>query len=213
MRFTSFSALLAAAALLGAGCRSTYYAAYEQFGIHKRDLLKDRVEDARQEQAQASEQFKDALTRLQEMTGFNGGDLEQAYRKLQSDYDRCVDQADDVRSRIGAMNQVAEDLFTEWESELEEITTPSLRADSRRKLQDTRLRYAALYRSLNQAERSMEPVLVRFKDYVLYLKHNLNAQAVASLQGEAVDIQAEIQSLIDQMNASIAEADRFVADL
>ena len=25
------------------GCRSAYYAAYEQFGVHKRDLLKKNV--------------------------------------------------------------------------------------------------------------------------------------------------------------------------
>ena len=53
----------------------------------------------------------------------------------------------------------------------------------------------------------------QFKDYVLYLKHNLNAQAIASLKGEAMNIQAEITKLIAQMNQSIAKADEFVKTL
>jgi hypothetical protein len=59
----------------------------------------------------------------------------------------------------------------------------------------------------------MAPVLTQFKDYVLYLKHNLNAQAIASLKGEATNIQAEISKLIAQMNQSIAKADEFVKTL
>ena len=59
----------------------------------------------------------------------------------------------------------------------------------------------------------MEPVLKQFNDYVLYLKHNLNAQAIASLKGEATSIQTEISRLITQMNASIAKADEFVKSM
>ena len=63
------------------------------------------------------------------------------------------------------------------------------------------------------AEGTMEPVLKQFNDYVLYLKHNLNAQAIASLKGEATSIQTEISRLITQMNASIAKADEFVKSM
>ena len=56
----------------------------------------------------------------------------------------------------------------------------------------------------------MSPVLKQFNDYVLYLKHNLNAQAIASLKGEAASITTEINRLIEQMNKSIVRADEFV---
>ena len=48
---------------------------------------------------------------------------------------------------------------------------------------------------------------------MLYLKHNLNAQAVSSIKSEFGLIQADINSLIKEMNVSIAEADRFVSSL
>ena len=195
------------------GCRSTYYAAYEKFGVYKRDLLKKRVTEARDGQKQAQEQFKDALTRLKEITGFDGGDLERAYKSLKNEYDDCTSRAETVHKRIREVETVSGDLFAEWEKEIQQIGTPSLQQSSREKLEATRRRYEELHRALTTAEQSMAPVLSKFKDYVLYLKHDLNAQAVASLKGEATNIQVEISRLIESMNLSITRADEFVKNM
>lgn len=200
-------------AVLVSGCRSVYYATHERFGVHKRDLLKKSVTQARDEQAQAQKQFKDALTRLKEITRYEGGALEKQYNALKGEYDDCVSKTQDVRKRIRDVETVASDLFAEWEKELQQISTPSLRDASRQQLTATRKRYQDLDSALRAAEQSMEPVLRQFNDYVLYLKHNLNAQAIASLKGEAASIQTEISRLIDQMNQSIARADDFVKTL
>lgn len=205
--------LLLAAALTFTGCRSAYYSAYETFGVYKRDLLKKRVVAARDEQKDASQEFKDALTRLKEITKFDGGELEAHYRKLQSDYDSCSDRATAVRGRIRDVETVAGDLFKEWEGEIEQIGTESLRATSRRQLQETRVRYTEMVTALKKAEASMEPVLLKMKDYVLALKHSLNAQAMASLRGESAGIQSEIARLIADMNTSISRADEFIKGL
>jgi ElaB/YqjD/DUF883 family membrane-anchored ribosome-binding protein len=205
-------ALIFVVALSG-GCRSAYYSAYEKFGVYKRDLLKKNVIAARDEQKEASEQFKDALTRLRELYGFTGGNLEKTYSSLQGEYDDCAAQAETVRKRVQQVETVATDLFEEWEKEIGEISTPALQSSSRRQLQATRQRYESLHDALQDAERSMNPVLTQFRDHVLYLKHNLNAQAIASLKGEAASIQTDISKLIDQMNAAIAKADEFVKTL
>ena len=201
---------LALVSLIFTGCSSLYYSTYEQFGVYKRDLLKKRVTEARDDQQEAQTQFKDALTRLKEITKFDGGELERAYSSLKSDYDDCVSSAESVRKRIREVETVAADLFKEWEKEISEISTPAMRDSSRKQLADTKERYNELHRTLVSAEQSMTPVLTQFKDYVLYLKHNLNAQAIASLKGETANIQNEINRLIEQMNKSIARADEFI---
>ncbi|HPC59459.1 MAG TPA: DUF2959 family protein [Verrucomicrobiota bacterium] len=192
------------------GCKSTYYAAYEKLGVYKRDLLKKRVAAARDDQQAASEQFKDALTRLKEIYSFDGGKLEKAYRDLESDYKKSADRASAVRKRIADVESVGADLFKEWEQEINQMSTASLAESSRRQLRDTRARYDQMVAALKRAEGSMEPVLTKLRDQVLYLKHNLNAQAIASLRGEATHIQLEIANLIADMNASIAKADEFI---
>lgn len=208
-----FGALLASFILATAGCRSAMYSTYEKFGVYKRDLLKKRVIAARDEEKEAGEQFKDALTRLREMYGGSGSDLEKTYDKLKSEYDGSVEKAESVRKRVRDMETVANDLFREWESELQQISSESLRASSRDQLRQTRARYEDMHRALKRAEQSMEPVLTKFRDHVLYLKHNLNAQAIASLKGEAVSIQNDIARLIEDMNGSIQQADAFIKQM
>ena len=212
MKLRTFYALIVCIACL-LGCRGAYYSAWEKFGVYKRDLLKKRVVEARDEQKAASEQFKDALIHLKELYGFQGGNLEKTYNTLNSDYERSVSRADAVHKRIKEVEQVAEDLFAEWEKEIREISSPELRSSSSQKLNQTRRRYDELHAALKRAERSMDPVLTRFHDQVLFLKHNLNAEAIASLKGETTNIQAEISRLLDEMNASIAQADRFISTL
>lgn len=204
-------ALLATVLVLATtGCNTVYYAAYEKIGVYKRDLLKKSVIAARDDQKDAQKQFKDALTRLKEITKFDGGEAERAYKGLKGEYDDCVQQADVVRGRIREVESVSSDLFVEWEKEISQISTPSLQSASRQQLTVTRQRYAELHSALVSAEQTMAPVLKQFNDYVLYLKHNLNAQAIASLKGEAASITTEINRLIEQMNKSIVRADEFV---
>jgi hypothetical protein len=204
--------LAAAFLLTSVGCRSVYYSTWEKFGKYKRDLLQSKVKEVRDDQKETTDQLKDALTRLQQLTGYQGGELEKMYRRLQSDYDSSASKAATLKKRIGEMDQIANDLFAEWEKEDASISTPSLRDQSRDQLRETRRRYQDLYQATTQAERSIEPVLTKFKDYVLFFKHNLNAQAIGSLQGEASKIQIDISRLIDDMNRSIAEAERFMKE-
>lgn len=206
-------AVLLAVALLvasAAGCRTAYYNMWETLGKEKRHLLKDNVEDAQESQEKAGEQFQDALTRIQEMYGFEGGDLEKAYRKLNAEYESSVARAEDVRRRIRDVEQVAKDLFREWEREIDEIQNRELRANSSRQLRETQQRYDRLHAAMTRAERSMDPVLRQLNDYVLYLKHNLNAAAVGSLKQEAGQIEQQVQTLVADIRRSVEEAQRFV---
>ena len=213
MKRVSLGLLLIVGITLATGCRSVTYSTYEKFGVYKRDLLKKRVLAARNEEKEAGEQFKDALTRLKELYGFEGGKLEKAYSNSQKDYERSTARAEAVHKRVRDVETVAGDLFSEWEKEIKQISTPSLQSSSRAQLRETRSRYDALHSALKRAEDSMQPVLVQFRDHVLYLKHNLNAQAIASLKGEATNIQTEISRLIGEMNSSIAKADEFIKEL
>jgi chromosome segregation ATPase len=208
-----FVTLSLAALIALTGCRAAMYSAYEKVGIYKRDLLKKRVVAARDEEKGAQKEFKDALTRLKEMTRFDGGELEKRYRGLQSDYDDAASRVAEVHTRIQDVETVAGDLFEEWEKENRQIETPELRQVSRQQLNDTRQRYDDMLTALKRSEQSMDPVLHKLHDYVLALKHTLNAQAIAALSGESSKIQADVSRLIDDMNASIARADEFIKQL
>lgn len=204
---------IALAMLLLSGCKSVYYSTMEAFGSEKRDILNSRLVSARDSQKQAQEQFKTTMQRFKELTGFQGGDLEAKYNTLKSQYDSCESRAKAVSTRINSLDEVAKDLFTEWRSELAQYQDDKLRAASERKLEETRTKYSDVLASMKRAEASMQPVLGKFHDQVLFLKHNLNASALDSLHAGTAGIESDVASLIKEMEASIAETDKFIATL
>jgi predicted nucleic acid-binding Zn-ribbon protein len=201
-------AILAAASVTA--CRSTYYALWEQVGKEKRHLLRDEVESVRDDQAKASEEFKDALTRVKELTGFSGGELEEVYDRLKADHDDCRRRAGVIDERMANIERIAADLFAEWEGEIGQITRAEFQSRSRQQLTDTRTRYQRLQRSLSQARSRMDPVLTRLNDYVLYLKHNLNARAVGALGQEMGRIESDVAALVQDIERAVLEADTFL---
>jgi len=203
----------AAVLILLAGCESVYYDTMEQFGIHKREILIDRIEDAQDAQEDGQEQFKDALEQFQAVVNFDGGDLEVVYNKLNDEYEDSEEAAETIRERIDQVEDVAEDLFDEWTAELEQYSNAALRRDSERQLRETRRRYERLISSMRRAEQTIDPVLASLKDNVLYLKHNLNARAIASLKGELSTVNQDVENLITAMQRAIAESNAFIEDM
>ena len=204
---------LAAAALLLAGCETAYYSAMESVGFAKRDILTSRVKAARDSQQEAKEEITDALTAFGRVVSYQGGDLEAQYRKLAAQLENGEEAAAAVRARNRDVENVAEALFDEWRDELAQYSSATLRTQSEKQLRETRARYATLIGAMKRAESRLEPALQPLRDQVLFLKHNLNARAIAGLQGEVARVDAQVNQLVVELNAAIAEADRFIADL
>lgn len=190
--------------------RNVKYDAYELIGVQKRDLLKREVAATKDEQKEASEEFKDALEKLKAVYNFDGGNLEREYRRLSSSFDDAEAQAQEVRARIQKVETTAGDLFEEWKKEIQQIKNADMQAQSRRTLATTQSRYSEMLNSLKKAESTMDPVLTKLKDHVLFLKHNLNAVAIGSLKNESVAIERDIDRLLREMNNSIAAAEKFL---
>lgn len=195
------------------GCQTTYYDALEKVGIPKRELMIKRIESTQEAQQDVQEQFQSALDQFQSIVVFNGGNLEELYKKLNREYEDSVSAADKVNSRIQSIQHVSEALFDEWQEELNLYSSASLRSASARKLNETKRQYQRMITSMEKSAKRMQPVLDVFQDQVLFLKHNLNAQAISSLKGEFAGVKREIDQLITQMERSIAESQRFVEQL
>jgi hypothetical protein len=189
------------------------YSAWETVGVEKRDLFKSQLRDVKDDQEDTQESFKDALTKLKEVYAFDGGNLEREYNKLNSSYENALSDADSVKKSIDKLNTIANDLFDEWREEIKSISTASYREKSREQLNETKSKYMLLHKNLVASEKRIGPVLGKLKDQVLYLKHNLNAQAISGLKAEGVRIESDIQKLMKDMEASSREADEFIKTL
>jgi DNA repair exonuclease SbcCD ATPase subunit len=196
-----------------AGCSSVYYAGMESIGFPKRDILRTRVERARDAQQDVKEQFSSALERFRATVRVEAGELERRYDTLNAELDRSAARAEALETRIDELEDVAEALFDEWEDELDQYKRSDLRRSSAQRLRETRRRYTPMMAAMRRAHARVERVLDAFRDVVLALKHQLNAHAVSALQGELDGVEREVEALVSAMNASMQEAERFLQSL
>lgn len=217
MRVTNVLMKVGLVAAVVAGCQTTrnlYYNAWEGMGYAKRERMVDYVKAAREEQVQAKQQFASALEEFKRVVNFQGGNLEKMYNRLNKEYERCESQATEVKDKIQSVKNVGTSLFTEWQGEIKQIKDdPSLQQGSQKLFDQTKESYSQMVARMDAAAATMDPVLTRFRNRVLFIKHNLNAQAIASLKGTELELGGEIERLIREMEASIAEADQFIAEI
>jgi len=196
-----------------AGCSSAYYGAMEKMGVHKREIMVDRVKNARDSQNEAKQQFLTAMEQFKSVVNFSGGDLEKEYDKLNATLKKSESRAEDVRDRIKSVENVSEALFDEWKDEIKQYTSDSLRKASQEKYDFTKDKYESLIEAMKLAESKLEPALAPLRDQVLFMKHNLNAKAIAGLSSELASVQTNVDTLVRDMEAAVAEADKFIAAL
>ena len=185
----------------------------QKLGKEKRDILVQRVKDTKKDQEETKEQLKTTMEKFQELTGFQGGDLEKSYKKLNDEYERASGQANKLHERIKSIDQVGNDLFSEWQQEINEMRNSQLKSRSTVMLRDAKDRQATYMKAMRKTEDQMTPVIAAFHDQVLFLKHNLNARAIGSLKGTSAKINTDVATLIKSIDSSMQEADKLIASL
>ncbi len=215
-RSSNFMIALLVLAITSTGCqkaRTMYYNAWEKVGYAKRERLVDNVSKVRDEQTIAQKQFASALEEFKSVVNSDGGQLEATYNKLKKQYDNCESQATAVRNKIQAVKNVGSSLFVEWQGEVNQIKDdPTLKNQSQALYDKTKQNYTELVARMDTSAAAMDPVLTKFKNRVLFIKGNLNAQAVAGLKGTEVELGNEINKLISEMEKCIADANAFIAE-
>ncbi len=210
----AIAATFALAMLTGTvGCSSAYFSAMEKLGYAKRDLMVSRVHDAKDSQQKAKTQFKDALEQFRSVIAVKGGSLEQKYAKLSKELEKSENQAAQVKKRIASVEEVSSALFREWKSELKQYQNETLRDESERKLELTKDRYEQMIGAMKRASSKLDPALQPLRDNVLFLKHNLNAKAISSLNDELMTVESNVDSLVADLQRSIDEADAFIGEM
>lgn len=194
-------------------CQRSYFNTMEKMGIHKREILVDRIESARDAQDDAKEEFKSALELFLEVVDVENKDLEKTYNRLNQEFEKSEAKANRVTERIDKVQAVAKALFKEWRSEIKAFKNAKLREASQESFDQTADRFEELLAVMRDSEEKMKPVLEAFRDQVLFLKHNLNANAIASIQNEATAIQTQVADLVAEMEASISKADAFISEM
>lgn len=185
----------------------------DTFYQEPRDILINRVEAASKAQQETAEEFRSALEKFKEVVNFSGGDLEKKFNTLNAAYERSESAANNITKRVDRVVKASNNLLSEWRDELNEYHDASIKRRAEAQFDQTRIKAENLIAAMRKAEAKTEPVLGAFKDQVLFVKHNLNMQAISALQQESAVIEQDVSALIQEMEASIAEAAEFIKSI
>tara|TARA_B110000495_G_C22839210_1_gene489471 strand:+ start:394 stop:822 length:429 start_codon:yes stop_codon:yes gene_type:complete len=114
----------------------------EKMGSHKRDILVDRVEEAKGAQENARAQFANAFDEFLAVSQVDIQDLKSAYDRIEDSFQRSERDAQAVWDRIDSIKRVGKALFKEWEDELNQYASLELRRSSEDQMNRTRALYS-----------------------------------------------------------------------
>lgn len=209
MKALIFSLLLLVVSACGTA-QKVQYSAWEKVGVHKRDILVDRIEKTSAVQEQTKEEFKSAYEELASLVEIDDRGLEAKYKKLARAVESSEGTASELEKRIASVDRVAQDLFQEWKQELDQYQNQKLRAASEKNMLATQKKYANIYQQMQASYVKVGPVLEVLQDNTLYLKHNLNARAISGISTEVLSVEGKVAALIQEMEASISESKAFI---
>lgn len=147
------------------------------------DDLSDRIEEVHVASEVAKERMTAAVETLRSIVSpdFRGDGLS-AHAELTRAIEQSEEQAEVFRERVADMKDTAKELFDRWASDLEGFTNAEMRQHSQRRLEETRTRYQAIVAAVDPAQWSYDAVNRSLGDHALFLGHDFNRAAVASLR-------------------------------
>ncbi len=191
--------LLAASALLAlaTGCSSTK----QSVGIDNVDSLVARVERVHLEAELAKEGLYNAILKLGPLFAPSfTGDPAVAFEAFAESTETCEKRANRMRSHVAPMRNAAAEVFEQWSASLDEFSSPRMKQRSADRLEATRTRFAEVQETSNAVLTALDEINNSLRDTVLFLGHDFNAQSVAAIEEDALELRDRARSLGAQLD-------------
>ena len=179
---------------------------------HQRDLTR-KVDAVLEVQTASQAEFASAFDVLLSLQGATAEEVEGLYKKLQLQVDSCARSVERVDLHIGRVEEGSALLFAAWETELEQFSSPAMRARSEARMGEARQGLQHLLERLRDARGSMDGILRTQRDFVLYFNHNLSPNSVATLEPENRKFKASMQELNGLIERAREQAQTFMGEL
>ncbi|MEE4271501.1 MAG: DUF2959 family protein [Thermoanaerobaculales bacterium] len=139
-------------------------------------------------------------------------DNQKAYKKLVGDLKSTEKKLDGANKQVASLGKEADKFFKAWEQDLQSISSESLRDKSAARMEDAKKRYAELGEILTAASNEFGPVMQNPNDQILYLGRDLSPEAIADLEDEAAELNAQAEAATAKVKDMLANAGKTQAE-
>lgn len=194
--------------LLATACAGT---SERSESIEQVDELLRRIERVQAESAVAKESAHSALNELCTLVspGFKG-DAAMAFAKFVAASDASEEQGETLRDSVEPMRDAADALFRRWTKDMEAFGNSRMRQRSQTRLDETRTSYQSIVGASQAAQIALDAFHDDLRDHATFLRHDLNANSVASLRGDVRQLREQIEGLDMRFDATVAAARAYV---
>ena len=203
---------IAVAALAGCKSSTTVVKAMDTIGFEKREMLKDRLQEARDAQVAAKQQLQSALYTLRRMDTVAPTEMADLHDDLESEVNKTEDEIDDLNDNIQSVESVAQVMFEDWQEDLAKYEDQQLRQKSQEELRQTQQNYNAMIAQLKSTHEKLVSLVPALKDQVLYVEHSINAGVKPQESEKLDDVREQVSSLIEELEGSIDRTQRFIEE-
>jgi len=195
-------------ALLLAGCAGT---SKRSESVEQVDELLTRIERVQAETAIAKDSVHAALTDLCTLVspGFKG-DAATEFAKFLAASEASEEQAEKLRDITDPMQDSASKLFQRWTKDMEAFGNSRMRQRSQSRLDETRTRFQSIVGATQAAQIALDAFHDDMRDHALFLRHDLNSDAVASIRADVRALNDQIRGLDTRFDATTAAARSYV---
>jgi len=190
-----------AGVLLGTGCSS-------DSGGRSAESQKTAVslKDTRQELVKAKTEVNDATAALDRLSA-QGGNLEQSFKQYTVAVKDVQASGDRARARAQAMRENARQYVAKWEKEMNQVTSPELRAGAAERRQRVKDSFDGIVSTGRSVRDAYQPFLKDLQDIHLALANDLTPGGVGAAKAAIDDAKAEGKTLNERIDALIAKLD------
>jgi len=163
--------------LLGAGCATNKSGQAKEV-----TRTVTSMQAMRQELAKAQVQVDDVLAAMDQLGSASTVDLPKTYKTFTTRVSQTVSQADTARRRANQMRDRWQQYIISWEKEIDQLSTPELRAKAAERRQAVRQNYDRLRDAARAMDQAYQPFLTQLRDIQKSLSLDLTPAGVKAAQ-------------------------------
>ena len=169
--------------------------------------LKKSADDAEKSIADVVDHVKGMLESYNSIVGGAAKNAQSEYKKLANDLKATDKKIQSASKGMGSLDKQANKFFDQWEKELAEYSSDSMKQKSTDRFEAAKKRYESLGQTLGEASKAFEPLMQNLNDQILFLGRDLSKEAIAELQDEAAELNQQAEDVINSVQGLLAKAD------
>lgn len=180
----------------------------------KAAMVKERIQNLRQEAAQTRNQITLTLEALSRLT-VQGVDLRPQFDKYKAELAKMETNARTARERAVSMKEKGNSFFSDWEAQTKTIQNEDIRKEAEKRLAKRRKSYGKILSAMEEAKEQLVPFMSDLNDVRKLLESELSSSTVASTKslirqanwhGEDVrDSLSDVEKELDRVSAELAK--------